>query len=122
MSKEKEISEMRSLFLANKGFTVLFSLAPCDSAEQNNPVNCFARGMVRRGVDLINTCSLFLFDFDAKRKSRTEKEKHEWLNGSSHQGLCPRTPNTVKQFRIGFGISIRAHQLETLKRGDILIA
>lgn len=29
MSKEKEISEMRSLFLANKGFTVLFSLAPC---------------------------------------------------------------------------------------------
>jgi len=22
-------------------------------------------------------CSLFLFDFDAKRKSRTEKEKHE---------------------------------------------
>ena len=44
MSKEKEISEMRSLFLANKGFTVLFSLAPCDSAEQNNPVNCFARG------------------------------------------------------------------------------
>ena len=46
MSKEKEISEMRSLFLANKGFTVLFSLAPCDSAEQNNPVNCFARGGV----------------------------------------------------------------------------
>lgn len=44
MSKEKEISEMRSLFLANKDFTVLFSLAPCDSAEQNNPVNCFARG------------------------------------------------------------------------------
>jgi hypothetical protein len=33
--------------------------------------------MVRRGVDLINTCSLFLFDFDEKRKSRTEKEKHE---------------------------------------------
>ena len=49
MSKEKEISEMRSLFLANKGFTVLFSLAPCDSAEQNNPVNCFARGRVGRG-------------------------------------------------------------------------
>ena len=40
-------------------------------------------------------CSLFLFDFDAKRKSRTEKEKHEWLNGSSYQGLCPRTPNHV---------------------------
>ena len=24
----------------------LYSLAPCDSAEQNNPVNCFARGGV----------------------------------------------------------------------------
>ena len=37
-------------------------------------------------------CSLFLFDFDAKRKSGTEKEKHERPNGTSHQGLCPRTP------------------------------
>ena len=37
-------------------------------------------------------CSLFLFDFDAKRKSGTEKEKHELLNGTSYQGLCPRTP------------------------------
>ena len=27
----------------------LYSLAPCDSAEQNNPVNCFARGGVGRG-------------------------------------------------------------------------
>ena len=36
--------------------------------------------------------SLFLFDFDAKRKSGTEKEKHERPNGTSHQGLCPRTP------------------------------
>ena len=37
-------------------------------------------------------CSLFLFDFNAKRKSGTEKEKHERPNGTSHQGLCPRTP------------------------------
>ena len=37
-------------------------------------------------------CSLFLFDFDAKRKSGTEKEKHERPNRTSHQGLCPRTP------------------------------
>ena len=37
-------------------------------------------------------CSLFLFDFDAKRKSGTEKEKHERPNGTSHQGQSPRTP------------------------------
>ena len=33
-------------------------------------------------------CSLFLFYFDEKRKSRTEKEKHEWLNGT-------RTPKQI---------------------------
>ena len=37
-------------------------------------------------------CSLFLFDFDAKRKSGTEKEKHERPNGTSYQGQSPRTP------------------------------
>ena len=49
-------------------------------------------------------CSLFLFDFDAKRKSGTEKEKHEWLNGTSYQGLRPRTPILSK------GINLKASE------------
>ena len=59
-------------------------------------------------------CSLFLFDFDAKRKSRTEKEKHERLNGSSHQVLCPRTPIHVitrKTSRAECGAACRINRL-----------
>ena len=52
-------------------------------------------------------CSLFLFNFDAKRKSGTEKEKHERLNGTSYQGLCPRTP---------------IHNLESLSAQDYDVA
>lgn len=37
----------------------------------------------------------FFFISMKKRKSRTEKEKHERLNGSSHQGLRPRTPKQI---------------------------
>ena len=37
-------------------------------------------------------CPLFLFGFDAKRKSETEKEKHEQPNGTSYQVQSPRTP------------------------------
>ena len=60
-------------------------------------------------------CSLFLFDFDAKRKSGTEKEKHERLNGSSYQGQSPRTPNHVITRR-----NI-VHSAQIIIRSDVVI-
>ena len=59
-------------------------------------------------------CSLFLFDFDTKRKSGTEKEKHERFNGTSYQGLCPRPPIHVitrKTSRAECGAACRINRL-----------
>ena len=60
-----------------------------------NRKQCHSDGAIATNESYNSFCSLFLFDFDAKRKSGTEKEKHERLNGSSYQGLSPRTPNHV---------------------------
>ena len=64
--------------------------------EHNNKLlYCHSEGAIATEESHNFLCSLFLFDFDAKRKSGTEKEKHEQQNGTSYQGLCPRTPHKV---------------------------
>ena len=71
--------------------------------------------IIKKGINMINSilCSLFLFDFDAKRKSGTEKEKHERLNGLSYQGQSPRTPNHV--------ITRRNNSAQIIIRSDVVI-